>query len=113
MRLYQLYWRSLIDSAGLGALIGILNELPSRVRFNPFELGVLSQDSAVWRTTCVACHIVRTQTVDGDVNIIEIGIFTDQSRQNFNVCYYLQVCAVESCLDDTAHVSTQYALQAH
>ena len=47
MRLYQLYWRSLIDSAGLGALIDILNEPPSRVRFNPLELGLLSQYSAV------------------------------------------------------------------
>jgi hypothetical protein len=47
MRLYQLYRRSVIDSAGLGALIGILDELPSRVRFNPYELGRLSQDSAV------------------------------------------------------------------
>jgi len=47
MRLYQLYSRSLIDSAGLGVLIDVLNELPSRVSFNALELGVLSQDSAV------------------------------------------------------------------
>jgi len=47
IHLYQLYCRYLIDSAGLDVLIGVSNELPSRVRFNPFELDLLSQDSAV------------------------------------------------------------------
>ena len=47
MRLYQLYCGSLIDFASLRVLIGFLNELPSRVRFDPFELGLLPQDSAV------------------------------------------------------------------